>query len=86
MANGRLAEAPDPRLVEVATRHGVGTDAIALAAVLAQPWCDVVLSGAVTEQQLDANLAAAEIQVDELPGLAEPADDYWETRSRLPWA
>lgn len=91
VANGRLtpyAAGPDPRLVEVAAAHGVGIDAVALAAALAQPWCDVVLSGAVTAPQLDANLAAATIAVDraELAGLAEPADAYWETRSRLPWA
>ncbi len=34
-------------------------DALALAAVLAQPWADVVLSGAVTASQLLANVRAA---------------------------
>lgn len=91
VANGRLtphAASPDPRLVEVASQHKTGIDAVALAAALAQPWCDVVLSGAVTEQQLDANLAAATLELDAevLTGLAEPPAEYWATRARLPWA
>ena len=75
----------------VAARHGVGVDAVALAAALRQPWCDVVLSGAVTEEQLDSNLAASGVTLDDgdaeaLAGLAEPATAYWETRAGLPWA
>ncbi len=91
VANGRLtthAADPDPRLVGVAAAHGIGVDAVALGAALAQPWCDVVLSGAVTTAQLDANLAAATVAIDpdELAGLAEPAVAYWATRAALPWA
>ena len=46
----------------------VGPDAVAIGAVLAQPWCDVVLSGAVTPEQLASNAAAAPIDADELAG------------------
>ena len=94
VANGRLTPHDrdlDPRLVAVADRHGVRVDAVALAAVLHQPWCDVVLSGAVTVDQLDANLAAPRVAFDdrdaaELAVLAEPATAYWETRAQLRWA
>jgi hypothetical protein len=36
---------------------------------------------------LDSNLAAQEFDVDPdlLPELAEPADEYWATRSELSW-
>ena len=94
VANGRLTPyggALDPRLTRVADRHGVGVDAVALAAALRQPWCDVVLSGAVTSDQLDANLAALGVRLDggdaeTLAALAEPAAGYWETRAQLSWA
>lgn len=45
--------------------------------MLAQPWASVVLSGAVTRPQLDANLAA--LTVGQLPALslAEAPDAYW---------
>jgi aryl-alcohol dehydrogenase-like predicted oxidoreductase len=58
--------------------------------VLAQGWVDVALSGAATVATLRSNLAALEVtwdaELDErLAVLAEPADEYWERRSRLPW-
>jgi aryl-alcohol dehydrogenase-like predicted oxidoreductase len=86
VANGRLAgsEAP-PALAAVAERYGAGPDAVAIGAVLAQPWCDVVLSGAVTLRQLASNAAAVSFAPEQLAGLAEPAEDYWATRSRRGW-
>jgi aryl-alcohol dehydrogenase-like predicted oxidoreductase len=59
---------------------------VAIGAVLAQPWCDVVLSGAVTPDQLASNAAAVSSDPDELAGLTEPAEQYWATRSARPWA
>lgn len=87
LANGRLAVDPPARVRELAGRHGVGPDAVALAAVLAQPWADVVLSGAASVDQLHANLAAREVELDpdELAGLAEPPGEYWATRASLAW-
>jgi len=91
LANGRLA----PRggiepLTRAASRAGVPIDALALAAPLARPWADTVLSGASTVAQLESNLAAFNVRWDEplegeLAPLAEPAEQYWRTRSELPW-
>jgi aryl-alcohol dehydrogenase-like predicted oxidoreductase len=91
LANGRLG--PRGRiepLARAAARLGVGEDALAIAAVLARPWVDTVLSGASTVEQLESNLTALEVRWDEsleqeLSGLAEPSEQYWRTRSDLPW-
>jgi aryl-alcohol dehydrogenase-like predicted oxidoreductase len=95
VANGRLTphgQGPAAAVLgRVAARHGVGVDAVALAAVLANPWADVVLSGAVTPAQLEANLAAVGVELDageleELAALAEPPEAYWKTRAALSWS
>jgi aryl-alcohol dehydrogenase-like predicted oxidoreductase len=91
VANGRLAgEAAPPELAAAARERGVGADAIALAAAFAQPWSDVVLSGASTTEMLDSNLAALEVTYDgeldeRLAGLLEPSTDYWAERAALDW-
>jgi aryl-alcohol dehydrogenase-like predicted oxidoreductase len=88
LANGRLTDrgAP-PELAAAAREHAVAVDALAIAAVLAQPWVDVVLSGAASTAQLESNLAALELSVDPelLSELAEPADEYWSARAALAW-
>jgi aryl-alcohol dehydrogenase-like predicted oxidoreductase len=95
VANGRLTPHGDGPatavLGRVAARHGVGVDAVALAAVLANPWADVVLSGAVTPGQLEANLSALGVELDpleleELAALAEPPERYWRERAGLAWS
>jgi aryl-alcohol dehydrogenase-like predicted oxidoreductase len=95
VANGRLTphgEGPAAALLgRVAARHGVGVDAVALAAVLANPWADVVLSGAVTPGQLESNLAALRVELapeelEELTTLAEPPERYWQERAGLSWS
>jgi aryl-alcohol dehydrogenase-like predicted oxidoreductase len=95
LANGRLSPhgegPPLAMLGRLAARHGVGVDAVALAAALANPWADVVLSGAVSAGQLAGNLAAARLsladdELEELRPLAEPAEAYWAARGRLRWA
>jgi aryl-alcohol dehydrogenase-like predicted oxidoreductase len=90
LANGRLAVEPPEAVLRVARRHGVGADAVALAAALARPWAGTVLSGAASVAQLTANLAAETITLDpaelaELHGLATTPDDYWRHRATLPW-
>jgi aryl-alcohol dehydrogenase-like predicted oxidoreductase len=88
VANGRLTgRAAPPALAAAARERGVGADALAIAAALAQPWSDVVLSGASTVQMLDSNLAALTVSVeaDLLLQLAEGADAYWSARSELSW-
>ncbi|SDF32490.1 Predicted oxidoreductase [Lentzea fradiae] len=84
VANGRLVVQPPREVAEKAAELGVGPDAVALAAILRQPWADVVLSGAASPGQLRSNANAAGLDVD-LPDLSEPAVRYWETRSGLSW-
>jgi len=98
LANGRLTTRnQDPlfapkmiRLQQEATRLRCTVDALALAAVLYNPWVDVVLSGAATTEQLIANLGALHVAYDEeaavtLTELAEDPTDYWAARSALAW-
>jgi aryl-alcohol dehydrogenase-like predicted oxidoreductase len=91
LANGRLApgdDGPGPPapLAALAAARNVTADAIAIAAALANPWAAVVLSGAVTRQQLEANLAA--LAVGDVPplDLAEPSGAYWAARAARPWS
>ncbi|MGX1778413.1 aldo/keto reductase [Nocardia brasiliensis] len=96
MANGRLAgrNATGPgtaALRAVSERLGTSTDALALAATAAQPWADIVLSGAATLDQLTSNLTAAELDLTsadlrELTVLTESPETFWRTRAELPWA
>jgi aryl-alcohol dehydrogenase-like predicted oxidoreductase len=94
LANGRLtdrAAREAPGLHEQARGRGLSMDALALAAALANPWVDVVLSGAVTSAQLESNLAALEAPFSpmdraDLVALAQPAEQYWDERKRLPWS
>ncbi len=97
LANGRLTprnressfEATRGKLGSVASRHGATIDALAIAAVLAQPWTDVVLSGAASAEHLRSNLAALPLSVgedlDELATVVEKPGGYWATRAALPW-
>jgi aryl-alcohol dehydrogenase-like predicted oxidoreductase len=88
LANGRLGPRGDvPLLASAAQRLGSSADAVALAAALAQPWADVVLSGAVTPEMLRSNLEARSLPLDPdlLDALREDPDDYWRSRAELPW-
>jgi aryl-alcohol dehydrogenase-like predicted oxidoreductase len=91
VANGRLTVRGGVALVAEAARSlGVSPDALAMAAALAQPWADIVLSGATTVEMLHSNLAAAAIELtDGLPErlgeVGEAPVTYWERRSALSW-
>jgi len=98
LANGRLTERNDDPsfaakrevLTKSAARLGTRLDALALAAVLAQPWADVVLSGAATVDQLNSNLATQGVQWGQetshlLDALIESPTEYWNTRAGLAW-
>lgn len=98
LANGRLTTRNhDPDfsthrllLEETAASLGTTIDALALAAVLQQPWATVVLSGASTSEQLDANAAALSVSWSStlsavIDTVAEPPAQYWATRGQLPW-
>ena len=84
LANGRLAVG-GPVTVSLGDHPG----AVALGAALAQPWADVVLSGAATVPQLRSNLAALERtsgpDPEQLTGLAIDPRVYWGERAAMPW-
>jgi len=78
-------------LDRLAGTHGTSVDAVAMAAVLANPWADAVLSGTVTPGQLRSNASAlglslSEDELAELQTLAEAPEAYWRTRSELAWS
>jgi aryl-alcohol dehydrogenase-like predicted oxidoreductase len=98
LANGQLTgrpEAswyPDARrvLAHEAERLGTSIDALAIAAALAQPWADQVLSGAVSVEQLVSNLAAQSLEIpidalERLRDLAVPPSEYWTRRAAAVW-
>jgi aryl-alcohol dehydrogenase-like predicted oxidoreductase len=98
LANGRLTERNDdpafaPRrrvLLAAVARLQTTLDGLALAAALAQPWADVVLSGAATVEQLRSNAAAFAVAWDAqaaegLQSVVEGPEEYWSNRGRLPW-
>jgi aryl-alcohol dehydrogenase-like predicted oxidoreductase len=98
LANGRLTvrnRAPEfavqQRLLARETeRLSCSVDALALAAVLAQPWVDVVLSGAATVEQLRSNLRGLSVAwndaaAEALRSIREDPGEYWATRARLAW-
>jgi aryl-alcohol dehydrogenase-like predicted oxidoreductase len=83
MANGRLVT--HPTLLRAAASLHVGADALALAAILSRPFVDVALSGAATVEQVRQNAACLQIHDAPFISMAEPPDEYWATRARLPW-
>jgi aryl-alcohol dehydrogenase-like predicted oxidoreductase len=91
LANGRLTARGDSDvLLDAARSRGLEPDALALAAALAQPWADVILSGAATVEQLESNLRSAAVVLDEelvteLEPLRESPEAYWTARAALPW-
>jgi aryl-alcohol dehydrogenase-like predicted oxidoreductase len=95
LANGRLTDRGDDHLRAAlrdhAATHGVGIDAVALAAVCSRPWAAVVLSGAATVAHLRANLGAATVTItaDDLQrweSLTQQPEEYWSQRAELPWS
>jgi len=98
LANGRILQNKTyPRyeplykvLDEIATGYGVGTDAIALRFVMDHLKPSLVLSGAATKLQLNANLKALSIQLspEEIASLKKfstEAEAYWLERKELNW-
>ena len=98
LANGRLTSRNrDPAFVnrrmmleESARSLDTTIDALALAAVLAQPWVDVVLSGAANIEHMMSNVQALNVKRGEwldhlLVSLREKPEAYWRIRSGLNW-
>jgi aryl-alcohol dehydrogenase-like predicted oxidoreductase len=99
LANGRLAPGgdaarPGSPLATAAATAGMTADAVAIGAALAQPWATVVLSGAVSAAQLQANLTAlrsggapdSSMHRTLTDQLAENPAAYWSERSARPWS
>lgn len=88
LANGRLTDGgPVQHVNALASLDGQTTDAYALGAAFAQPWADIVLSGAVTPAQVQANLAArTPTDLSKLPDFAVEPAGYWSGRAALAWA
>jgi aryl-alcohol dehydrogenase-like predicted oxidoreductase len=91
VANGRLTAraAPTP-LAEAARDLETTPDALAIAAALARPWADVILSGAATTAQLRSNLRSLEVpwsaETDaRLQSLTIESGEYWRERGARPW-
>jgi aryl-alcohol dehydrogenase-like predicted oxidoreductase len=98
LANGRLTDRNnEPEFKEKrallqteAERFASSVDAVALASCLAQPFADVVLSGATTVEQMLSNLESCRLNLDEavitkLSVLTESTEQYWATRTKLAW-
>jgi aryl-alcohol dehydrogenase-like predicted oxidoreductase len=91
LGNGRLtaagdAGAPGTPLGDLAAAAGAAPDALATALALRRPWASVVLSGAVTVDQLRSNLDGLDLPETAVPDIAEPPDAYWAERSGRPWS
>ena len=91
VANGRLTERNTSEEVsrqkQYADAHLTSPDVVAIAAALSNSWVDVVLSGAVTPEQLASNLRAVDLAqaAGDWPEIAEPPNEYWNRRSTLAW-
>jgi aryl-alcohol dehydrogenase-like predicted oxidoreductase len=92
-ANGRLTSRGDERtspIEAIAEEHGATLDQVVLAFALVRPWVSVVLSGAVTPEQLRSHRGALALtlgagDLDALDALVEEPAAYWATRSHLRW-
>jgi aryl-alcohol dehydrogenase-like predicted oxidoreductase len=100
LANGRLAHMNRnseehlfpavARIRELAKSRGLTVETLALAAALARPWADVVLTGAATVGQIQSNVGALELAYDpeleeQLRSVGIRSDEYWRARSSFRW-
>ncbi len=100
LANGRLTHGNRDgdamlsplvsRIRRIAESRGTTIEMLALAAALARPWADVVLSGAATVGQIQSNVAALggsyDAELDEqLRAVSISSAEYWRVRSAFSW-
>ena len=100
LANGRLTQGNrnDNEMLypvvaeirELAEGRGTTLQTLAIAAALARPWANVVLTGAATVEQVRSNVGALELEYDadleeELRSVAVSSDEYWRARSSFRW-
>ena len=100
LANGRLThdnrdddDVFSSRLAQIRTlaeSRGTTIQKLALAAALARPWADIVLTGAATVEQIHSSVAAVEVDYDaeldeQIRPLSIASADYWRARSSFRW-
>jgi aryl-alcohol dehydrogenase-like predicted oxidoreductase len=100
LANGRLTQANRDegdvlypavaRIRELAESRGTTVETLGLAAALARPWANIVLSGAATVEQIESTVGALELVYDaeleeQLGSVAIASDEYWRARSAFRW-
>jgi aryl-alcohol dehydrogenase-like predicted oxidoreductase len=100
LANGRLTDGNRSenemftsriaRVRQLADERSTTIEMVALAATLARPWADVVLTGAATVSQLESSVAASGLAYDsdleeELRSVFIGSDEYWRARSSFGW-
>jgi len=98
LANGRLTIRNREQLFadrlnalsREAKRLRTTIDGLSISAVLAQPWADVVLSGAARMDHLRSNLGAVNVAWDQeaesaLTWIKESPEKYWDERKGLRW-
>jgi len=78
------------RISELADTRGTTIEMLALAAALARPWADVVLTGAATVEQIRSTVFALELAYDEelevqLRSVSLKPAEYWQARSSFKW-
>eukprot|EP00549_Striatella_unipunctata_P002955 CAMPEP_0118680758 /NCGR_PEP_ID=MMETSP0800-20121206/4551_1 /TAXON_ID=210618 ORGANISM="Striatella unipunctata, Strain CCMP2910" /NCGR_SAMPLE_ID=MMETSP0800 /ASSEMBLY_ACC=CAM_ASM_000638 /LENGTH=119 /DNA_ID=CAMNT_0006576959 /DNA_START=138 /DNA_END=497 /DNA_ORIENTATION=+ len=93
MANGRVLR--HPNIKQWALEFESEPDQLALASILAQPFDARVLSGGITEDQLESNFNAFEtldnimknpdLLGDIMKESRVKSEDYWAERSALAW-
>ena len=100
LANGRLTHDNrnddhvfSPRVAQIralAESRGTTIEKLALAAALARPWADIVLTGAATVEQIRSSVAAVKVEYDaeldeQIRPLSIASADYWRARSTFRW-
>jgi aryl-alcohol dehydrogenase-like predicted oxidoreductase len=89
--NGGEVFAPSlSRVRELAESRATTVDVLALAAALARPWADIVLTGAATVGQIQSNITALGLAYDDaldeqLRTASIGSADYWRGRSSFRW-
>ena len=95
MANGRIATLDSNHLTSrqiekirmASETYQLSPDQLAINAAMQQPFTDIVLSGAATPSHLISNLQRTDRRIDleQLDGLTEAPEEFWEKRSKLRW-
>jgi aryl-alcohol dehydrogenase-like predicted oxidoreductase len=88
--DGKILSPLVAQIRELAESRGTTIETLALAAALARPWADVVLTGAATVGQIQSNVAALELAYDpeleeKLRSVSINSTEYWRARSSFRW-